>query len=600
MSTVKANEYRQLNNSGTNPNLTFAQNASVEVGNDLTVPQGDVSAVNMTASGTLSVGGNASIGDAPTDAHTVTGTLAVTKTLAVTEAITATAGVIGDIKDTGGNVVVDVNTGNNATFNGDLTGDVTGNIKGDLKSPDGTVVVNNGTGSGTDSTFTGNAASSTKLATARSFSLSGDVVASAQTFDGTGNVTLSCTIQPDSVGLGDLADISNQRILGRSHLSDGSVAELTGATVTSLLSTFATSTKGLVPGPSGSQTGLFLKGDGSWANPLTGAVFSTDLVINTHDIGEGNNSVSTNLIFGKDAGSSWAATSSNNTAIGYEAQKLTSTTNASDNTAVGSHAMKQNTDGNSNTAVGYLAGMSIFGHRNTCVGRGAGYVGNNAAGDDNTQIGCNAGFQTVSGQGNTIIGYSACGDTLSNSSASIYAPQQQVQNLIAIGRSAGTSSSPSGNLSNKRNILVLGDNNITAFYCAVNTINTSDKRDKADINDFSHGLNWIKKMNPVTYRWDYRSDYLTDEVTEIEDVTKDGSKKRPKLFLGLIGQDMMEIEKADGFSNNRDDQLIVNENEDGKTLGIGYSNIVPVLINAVKELSTQVESLTTRVAALEG
>ena len=63
---------------------------------------------------------------------------------------------------------------------------------------------------------------------------------------------------------------------------------------------------------------------------------------------------------------------------------------------------------------------------------------------------------------------------------------------------------------------------------------------------------------------------------------------------------MMEIEKADGFSNNRDDQLIVNENEDGKTLGIGYSNIVPVLINAVKELSTQVESLTTRVAALEG
>jgi hypothetical protein len=50
--------------------------------------------------------------------------------------------------------------------------------------------------------LTGIAASATQLVTPRTFEITGDVVASAISFDGTGNVSLAATIQPNSVGLG--------------------------------------------------------------------------------------------------------------------------------------------------------------------------------------------------------------------------------------------------------------------------------------------------------------------------------------------------------------------------------------------------------------
>jgi hypothetical protein len=63
---------------------------------------------------------------------------------------------------------------------GDLTGDVLGNVTGDL---------------------TGNADTATALETARTIQISGDVAGSAS-FDGTANINISATVQPDSVALG--------------------------------------------------------------------------------------------------------------------------------------------------------------------------------------------------------------------------------------------------------------------------------------------------------------------------------------------------------------------------------------------------------------
>ena len=48
----------------------------------------------------------------------------------------------------------------------------------------------------------GNAATATALATTRTFSITGDATASAQNFDGTGNVTLTLSIDDDAVALG--------------------------------------------------------------------------------------------------------------------------------------------------------------------------------------------------------------------------------------------------------------------------------------------------------------------------------------------------------------------------------------------------------------
>jgi hypothetical protein len=70
-----------------------------------------------------------------------------------------------------------------STFTGAINanGGVVGNVTGDL---------------------TGVASTATKLQTARNFEISGDVVATAVSFDGTGNVNLVAEIQANSVGLG--------------------------------------------------------------------------------------------------------------------------------------------------------------------------------------------------------------------------------------------------------------------------------------------------------------------------------------------------------------------------------------------------------------
>jgi len=82
--------------------------------------------------------------------------------------------------------------------------------------------------------LTGTATTATKLATARTFEITGDVVASAISFDGTGNVSLAATIQPNSVGLGtdtfgdyvrDITGTSNQ-ITVTSGTGEGSTPTL--------------------------------------------------------------------------------------------------------------------------------------------------------------------------------------------------------------------------------------------------------------------------------------------------------------------------------------------------------------------------------------
>ena len=52
-------------------------------------------------------------------------------------------------------------------------------------------------------TITGNADTATALQTPRTFQITGDIVGSPISFDGTGNVSIAATIQPNSVALGD-------------------------------------------------------------------------------------------------------------------------------------------------------------------------------------------------------------------------------------------------------------------------------------------------------------------------------------------------------------------------------------------------------------
>ena len=154
-----------------------------------------------------------------------------------------------------------------------------------------------------------------------------------------------------------------------------------------------------------------------------------------------------------------------------------------------------------------------------------------------------------------------------------------------VGFQAGTSDAP-GNIVTSSYQIALGNNSVTTAYVKVDWTVTSDRRDKADITPFNHGLSWINKLNPVTYRWDMRSDYKDGS-------TPDGTHKKTKLNVGLIAQEELEVEKEHGFGDTPDNMLITHI-DDGGGYGMQYSKLVPILINAVKELSAKVEELESK------
>jgi hypothetical protein len=104
------------------------------------------------------------------------------------------------------------------TFTGNITGDVTGNVTGNV--------------SGTSGSTTGNAATATALATAQNFQLTGDVEASAVSFDGTGAVNLVT-----SYGTGTIvnADVNASAAIDKTKISGTAVTVADTGTVTSTM-----------------------------------------------------------------------------------------------------------------------------------------------------------------------------------------------------------------------------------------------------------------------------------------------------------------------------------------------------------------------------
>jgi len=293
-------------------------------------------------------------------------------------------------------------------------------------------------------------------------------------------------------------------------------------------------------------------------------------------------------------------TASNNTAVGADAMILNSS--GSNNVAVGKFAMNCNTTGANNSALGCGAlAANTTASNNTAMGYNSLLA--NTTGANNAAMGCNALLSNTTANENTAIGHTAlnanttgCQNTAVGSLAG-YEISTGNNNLL-LGKNAGRADSPSGSLTTQSNQVVLGNDSITDLWCADTSISSSDLRDKTDIEDFTHGLDFVTKLNPKTYRWDKRSWYVTGDESVL-DVTPDGSKKKNKKHIGFLAQDVLALEKEIGFANDRDDMLVVNQTEDETRYGLKYERLVPVLVNAIKELKTQNEDLKSRIEVLE-
>ena len=153
-------------------------------------------------------------------------------------------------------------------------------------------------------------------------------------------------------------------------------------------------------------------------------------------------------------------------------------------------------------------------------------------------------------------------------------------------------------------VIQLGDVSSTIFCYALTQ--TSDIRDKTDIVDIPIGVDFINKLKPKFYRWNYRDNYLQRDASNnlILDSSKnpimniqDGSKKRVRYHAGLISQDVKQTMDDLSVDFGVYQDYLVNGGKDVKTLC--YTEFIPVLIKAVQELSAKNTELENRIRILE-
>ena len=146
------------------------------------------------------------------------------------------------------------------------------------------------------------------------------------------------------------------------------------------------------------------------------------------------------------------------------------------------------------------------------------------------------------------------------------------QNSTALGYNAQASSN------SVDNEFTLGDNNINALRCNDQSIAAlSDGRDKTDVVDLPHGLDFINQTRPVRFKWDIR------------DGQPDKGKQGTTNY-GFIAQELLEI------GNNEEHRLVYESNPD--KLEARYNNLIPMLTKAIQELSAKNDSLETSNQAL--
>ncbi|QIP17298.1 hypothetical protein G8759_33980 [Spirosoma aureum] len=296
---------------------------------------------------------------------------------------------------------------------------------------------------------------------------------------------------------------------------------------------------------------------------------------------QNNTTGSTNAGFG--AGALKQNTTGNyNTASGAGA--LQNNTSANGNSALGHNALATNTTGYANIGVGEDAlSANVDGHDNVALGtasmtsntNGIGNVasGNlalrlNTTGQNNTASGLLSLQYNTIGSYNTALGYNA-GPLVANGG---------LTNTTAIGANAIVSAS---------NQIVLGDNNITALRCNVQTITSlSDVRIKENIRDNVPGLSFITKLTPITYNIDKAKEarLLGYPLATV--------KEDKILHSGFAAQDVEAAAKEIGY-----DFEGVSQQADGQYYTLGYTLFVIPLVQSVKELNTEVENLKAKLKA---
>jgi trimeric autotransporter adhesin len=262
-----------------------------------------------------------------------------------------------------------------------------------------------------------------------------------------------------------------------------------------------------------------------------------------------------------------------NLSLGF--QSLNSQPTGIANTAIGTQALFRNLQGRDNTAVGFGALLSnISGSSNVAIGVAA--MLNNLSGSSNIALGRDALATNNTGSANTAIGNGA------NTSA------DNLNNATAIGAGAIVSASNTVQIGNS-NVTDVYFGNPTATIIHANSVSPSDARFKYNVKSNVLGLDFITKLNPVTYYFD---DEKLIEFSKTGDLNN--SLLRPiayagikKLHSGFLAQD---VEKLTTDLNYEFDGLH-RPSSSKDHYSLSYTAFVVPLVKAVQEQQLQIEVL---------
>jgi hypothetical protein len=249
-------------------------------------------------------------------------------------------------------------------------------------------------------------------------------------------------------------------------------------------------------------------------------------------------------------------------------------TNAS-NTALGLYAFSSNPGGD-NVAIGYQAmGSAAIGENTIAIGSNAllngggdcniaiGFltmVGAQSTARANMAIGHGAGLNISSGVGNIGVGYQALLCTTTG------------RNNVEIGSNnfATALYDPPFVITTQCNRVVMGSKATTNAYIQVAWTTVSDIRDKTEVTALPLGLNFVTQLEPISYRFKESRD---------SDVAVGPTR------YGFSAQDVLKIE---GESS------VIVDTEDTDKLKITDANLIPVLVQAIKDLKAELDELKER------
>jgi hypothetical protein len=290
-------------------------------------------------------------------------------------------------------------------------------------------------------------------------------------------------------------------------------------------------------------------------------------------------------------------TASNNTAVG--ASSLAANKTGADNTALGTNALAAGTAANGNTAIGMnnLNNLTT-GFWNTAVGDSA--LSLSTTGDSNSALGYQSGLYNTTGTGNVFVGFQAgafSGNT--NGIDNVYigalagnlTASPSLNNYVAIGYAAGSTAAAS-------NSMDLGNAYVTEIRSAVNSITTySDGRIKDNIKENVPGLEFIKKLRPVTYNLNTQREYALTHNGASDNSNWSGKHNIDNITQsGFIAQEVEKAAQDVGYDFNG----LHKPNGPGDLYGLAYTDFVMPLVKGMQEQQTMIDNQKQVIDLLKG